>query len=149
MQQSNLDEYNEELSPEKPIQEINKYKLTPILLQNTPPRKLQGVHSYYSKQSISPLSNDDEGHFDDFEDLQVMNNINDDHMITGSNTCPNLTDNRNKTLEQVQLSQYMFYYKSNQKISIPRASIFKIQHMTEKKLKQQNKTIKQSENIKE
>ncbi|CAD8058700.1 unnamed protein product [Paramecium sonneborni] len=149
MQYSDLEEANEESSPDKPIQEINKYQLTPILFPNTSPRKLQDVHSYYSKQSISPLSNDDEDKFEDFEDLQVMKNINDNNVITGSNTCPNLTDSRSKNQEQLQLSQYMFNYKSNQKISIPRASIFKIQHLSQKKLKQQNITLRQSQNLQE
>ncbi|CAD8146908.1 unnamed protein product [Paramecium pentaurelia] len=139
MQFTQLDETIEESSPDKPIQETKKYQLTPILLPITPTRKLQDVHSYYSKQSISPLSNGDEEQFEDFEDLQVMSNKSSDtQLLTGLNTCPILTDNRRKSQEQIQLSQYMFYYKSSQKISIPRASIFKIQHLTQKKPKQTN-----------
>ncbi|CAD8048882.1 unnamed protein product [Paramecium primaurelia] len=139
MQFTHQDETIEELSPDKPIQETKKYQLTPILLPITPTRKLQDVHSYYSKQSISPLSNGDEEQFEDFEDLQVMSNKSSDtQLLTGLNTCPILTDNRRKSQEQIQLSQYMFYYKSSQKISIPRASIFKIQHLTQKKPKQTN-----------
>ncbi|CAK82231.1 unnamed protein product (macronuclear) [Paramecium tetraurelia] len=142
--------FSEEQSPEKPIQLSNKYQLTPTLLPITPTRKLQDVHSYYSKQNISPLLNEDEEQFEDLEDLQDMYSKSSDcQLLTGLNTCPALTDNRRKSEEQIQLSQYMFYYKSSQKISIPRASIFKIQHLTQNKLKQSNINLPQIKQIQE